>query len=99
MDEEERERAEDEKNARVALKLSGYGYDEFFDDMRSRALWVELHADNETFTVEVSEETEEGRESLAVARMSRYSVRALHRAARQVRAQLEIEDLIEPWKP
>ena len=89
----ERERAEDEKNIRVALKLHRYGFPTFCDEMRDKGLHVELHADNETFTVEVVE----GAESLATARMSRYSSRALDRAARQVRAVLEVEDLIEPW--
>lgn len=99
---EEHARAEAEKNVRVALKHAGYGYDELYDELTEAGYRVELHADSQSFAVEVSAliELAGGKtsvDSFAVARMSRYTVRALDRAARQVRAQLQIEEYLEPW--
>ena len=84
---DENEQAEVEKQIRVALKLRGYGYDEFYDEMREQGLGVGLYADDSTYALEV----EDAGEQTAIARMSRYSVRALDRAGRQIRAQLEVE--------
>lgn len=87
------ERAEAEKEVRVTLKIAGYGYPEFYDEMVDRELFVDLHTDQATYTVEVTA----GDGVLARARMGRYSQRALDRAARQVRAQLQVEGVLEPW--
>lgn len=90
----DRDRAEAEKEARVKLKHAGYGYDEFYDEMAERGFPVALHADHSTFTVEALDSENE---PLAWERISRYSHRALDRAARQVRAQLQVQGRLGPW--
>jgi len=85
---DEMERAEAEKEIRVALKLRGYGYADFFDEIREQGLQIGLHADDSSYTLEV----DDAGETVAIARMSRYSVRALDRAGRQIRAQLKVEE-------
>lgn len=96
---EDQERAEAEKVIRVGLKHAGYGYDRFFDEMTGAGMRVALQADDDTYTVELHELMPDVArfEIIAVARFSRYSDRALDRAARQVRAQLEVEDQLPPW--
>lgn len=96
---EDQERAEAEKIIRVALKHAGYGYDAFYDEMLRAGRRVNLLADDETYTVELLDlmADVDRYEVIAVARFSRYSNRALDRAARQVRAQLEVEDQLPPW--
>lgn len=85
-------KAEAEKGVRVALKLRGYGYDEFYDEMRLLGFDVSMQSDPQTFTIEVDTD-----DVICRARMSRFSSRGLDRAARQVRAQLEVEGVVEPW--
>lgn len=89
------DRAEAEKGIRVRLKHAGYGYDEFYDEMAELGIPVTLHADHQMFTVEALDSSNE---PLAWERISRYSHRALDRAARQVRAQLQVDGWLEPWE-
>lgn len=91
----EYEQAEAEKVVRVALKHARYEYEHFYDEMRERGWDVALHADLATYTLEV---IFNGDEVLATARMSRYTHQAMHRAARQIRAQLQVEGVLSPWE-
>lgn len=88
------ERAEDEKCIRVELKYAGYGYTEFYDEMRLRGLQVDLYTDSATYCLE----TIDGEDVTASARMSRFTHRALDRAARQIRAQLQVDGVVEAWE-
>jgi hypothetical protein len=90
------DRAEAEKDAPVRLKHAGYGYDEFCDEMAALGIPVALHADHSMFTVEALDSENE---PLAWERISRYSHRALDRAGRQVRAQLQVQGVLDPWTP
>jgi len=95
----EEQRPEAEKRLRVALQARGYGYADFYDEMRQQGLTVALHADATSFAVEVLDVDSAGdtTDTIAIARAGRHATRALDRAALQIRAQLEIEDP-EPFK-
>jgi hypothetical protein len=92
MDEDEQ--AEAEKEVRVALKHAGYDYAAFYDELRYYGIQVALYADTATYQLEAIAD----REVLARARMSRYTHQAIDRAARQIRAQLQVEGVLEPWE-
>jgi hypothetical protein len=89
------EQAEAEKVVRVGLKHAGYEYPVFWDEMRELGFDVDLYADLHTYTLEV---VDEHGEVVSEARMSRFTHQALHRAARQIRAELTVEGVLEPWE-
>jgi hypothetical protein len=88
------EKAEAEKVIRGALKHAQYEYNDFYDEMRDLAWDVALHADLATYTLEVVVDGE----VLTSARMSRYTHAAMNRAARQIRAELQVKGALEPWE-
>jgi hypothetical protein len=92
---DERKRAEAEKHRRVTLKLARYGFDEFCDEMRTMGLRVDVDTGPDRLAVEIRDDNNE---VLATAMMSRYAHAALDRAARQIRAQLEVAGEIGPWE-
>jgi hypothetical protein len=89
------EQAEAEAVVRDALEYAGYEYEDFYDEMREEGWDVLFHADAQTYTIEV---VDHYGEVLARARMSRYGHQAIHRAARQIRAQLQVEGAMGPWQ-
>lgn len=83
----EDDRAEAEREIRDLLEVAGYDYGDLFDEVSSLGLTVGLRFEGLTIEVEVTR----GWTVLAKARMSHYSQPSVDRAARQVRAQLQVD--------
>lgn len=80
-----------EKEMRVRLKRARYGYDDLCRECREDGLAIELHAACGRFLISIvdADENEVGRSLVSVL-----NTRALDRAARQVRAAMEVARLL-----